>query len=49
MVDYVLAHELAHLKEMNHTQAYWGTSRVLLPDYEERKEWLQVNGGQLYV
>ncbi|WP_046173353.1 M48 family metallopeptidase [Domibacillus indicus] len=49
MVDYVLAHELAHLKEMNHTQAYWDTLRMLLPDYEERKEWLRLNGSQLYV
>lgn len=49
MVDYVLAHEMAHLKEMNHTQAYWDTLRMLLPDYEERKEWLRLNGSQLYV
>lgn len=49
IVDYVLAHELAHLKEMNHTPAYWSTLRMLLPDYEERKEWLRVNGNQLHV
>ncbi|WP_433947038.1 M48 family metallopeptidase [Paenibacillus sp. SN-8-1] len=49
MVDYVLAHELAHLKEMNHTPEYWNTLRMLLPDYEERKEWLRINGSQLYV
>lgn len=49
IVDYVLAHEMAHLKEMNHTQAYWDTLRMLLPDYEERKEWLRLNGSQLDV
>lgn len=49
MVDYVLAHELAHLKEMNHTEAFWNTLRMLLPDYEERKEWLRINGSELYV
>jgi predicted metal-dependent hydrolase len=49
MVDYVLAHEVAHLKEMNHTHAYWETLRMLIPDYEERKEWLRINGNQLYI
>ena len=49
MVDYVLAHEVAHLKEMNHTHAYWETLRMLIPDYEERKEWLRINGSQLYI
>ncbi|MFB6471266.1 M48 family metallopeptidase [Paenibacillus glucanolyticus] len=49
IVDYVLAHELAHLKIMNHTPAYWDTLRMLLPDYEERKDWLRINGGQLSI
>lgn len=49
MVDYVLAHEIAHLKVMNHTPAYWETLRMLIPDYEERKEWLRINGNQLYI
>lgn len=49
IVDYVLAHEVAHLKEMNHTHAYWETLRMLIPDYEERKEWLRINGSQLYI
>src|SRR5690606_6087909 len=49
MVDYVLAHEVAHLKELNHTPAYWETLRMLIPDYEERKEWLRVNSNQLYI
>ena len=49
IIDYVIAHELAHLKEMNHTHAYWETLRMLVPDYEERKEWLRINGNQLYI
>lgn len=49
MVDYVLAHEIAHLKEMNHTAVYWETLRMLIPDYEERKEWLRINGNQFYI
>jgi len=49
IVDYVLAHELAHLKYMNHSKEYWDTLRMLLPDYERRKEWLRVNGRTLTV
>ncbi|WP_427036595.1 M48 family metallopeptidase [Cytobacillus pseudoceanisediminis] len=47
IVDYVLVHELAHLKYMNHTNDYWNFVRSILPDYEQRKEWLRVNGPTL--
>ena len=33
-IDYVVAHELAHLKEMNHGPRFWATVASLLPDYE---------------
>jgi hypothetical protein len=33
-IDYVVAHELAHLKEMNHGPRFWATVANLLPDYE---------------
>jgi predicted metal-dependent hydrolase len=49
IVDYVLAHELVHLKHMNHSKEYWDTLRMLLPDYEQRKEWLRINGSTLNV
>ncbi|WP_316570677.1 SprT family zinc-dependent metalloprotease [Neobacillus sp. YIM B06451] len=48
-IDYVLAHELVHLKIMNHSKEYWETLRMLLPDYEKRKEWLRMNGGTLDI
>ena len=34
MIDYVVAHELAHLREMNHSAAFWDVVRSVLPDYE---------------
>jgi predicted metal-dependent hydrolase len=44
IVDYVVVHELVHLREKNHTQRFWEILATILPDYEKRKEWLKVNG-----
>jgi len=49
IIDYVLAHELAHLKYMDHSKAFWDTLGMLVADYEGRKEWLRVNGKTLYI
>ncbi|EGJ09257.1 MULTISPECIES: M48 family metallopeptidase [Rubrivivax] len=37
VVDYVVTHELAHLREMNHSAAFWGVVRSVLPDYEQAR------------
>jgi predicted metal-dependent hydrolase len=37
VVDYVVVHELAHLKEMNHSKSFWGIVETVLPDYKQRR------------
>lgn len=43
IIDYVVVHELCHLKEMNHSEAFWSLVGEILPDYRKRKEWLKNN------
>ena len=42
--DYVIVHELAHRKEMNHSTAFWEQVEAVLPDYREREKWLKTQG-----
>lgn len=48
VLDYVVAHEVAHLLEMNHSPAFWRVVRRLTPDMEPAREWLNRKGQQLY-
>jgi predicted metal-dependent hydrolase len=42
--DYVFVHELAHLKELNHSSRYWEIVESVMPDYKQREKWLKKNG-----
>ena len=44
ILDYVVVHELAHRKEMNHSPLFWKEVAAVLPDYRERRAWLREHG-----
>ncbi len=42
-IDYVVAHELAHLREMNHSPRFWDVVRSVVPDYQRTREVLKTD------
>lgn len=46
VIDYVIAHELAHLKEMNHGPRFWATVQSVFPDFEQAKHCLRHHATQ---
>lgn len=49
VIDYLAAHEVAHLREMNHGPKFWALCKKLCPDMEASKAWLKQNGSQLHA
>lgn len=47
VLDYVVVHELCHLKQMNHSKKFWKEVERYMPDYQNYKKWLNENGGAL--
>ena len=48
VLDYVVVHELAHRKEMNHSAAFYAIVEQVLPDYRSSQKLLRENGHQLW-
>ena len=44
VVDYVIAHELAHLLEPNHTPRFWNIVKIQVPTMDRARGWLRENG-----
>lgn len=47
MIDYIIVHELVHLREPRHSAEFWRRVERVIPDYIKRKHWLYENGGKL--
>lgn len=47
VLDYVVVHELAHRKEMNHSPAFWAEVERILPDYRKWRKWLKCFGQEV--
>lgn len=48
VLDYIVVHELAHRKEMNHSPAFYEIVRQILPGYKKQQKWLRENGQKLW-
>jgi len=49
VIDYVVIHELCHMREMNHSKQFWRLVEEVLPKYKEYKNWLKHNGDLLNI
>lgn len=47
VIDYIVVHELCHLRFSDHSTQFWNEVDKVLPDYKERKEWLRLRGASL--
>jgi predicted metal-dependent hydrolase len=49
IIDYIVVHELCHLHQRDHTQAFWNEVDKVMSDYRERRAWLKENGAALDI
>ncbi|MEO0547926.1 MAG: SprT family zinc-dependent metalloprotease [Pseudomonadota bacterium] len=49
VLNYLAAHEVAHLREMNHSDRFWAHVKAICPDMERQKAWLRAHGQKLHA
>lgn len=49
IIEYIIVHELAHLKKMNHSAAFWKEIENVMPEYRECKNWLAKHGKEYEI
>jgi hypothetical protein len=47
IIDYIVVHELCHLHQRDHDDAFWNEVDKVMPDFSDRKTWLRQNGAAL--
>jgi predicted metal-dependent hydrolase len=47
VIDYIILHELCHLKIKEHSHHYWDHVRRHIPNYQEKIKWLETSGNHL--
>ena len=47
VIDYIILHELAHIKVKNHSPLYWEFLATICPDWKDQRKWLKENGHRL--
>ncbi len=45
--NYIIVHELSHLKELNHSTRFWKIVEQIMPDYKTQSKWLKENGNSI--
>lgn len=49
IIDYIIVHELAHLKVPDHSDEFWEIVESVMPNYKDKIYWLKINGANLDV
>jgi predicted metal-dependent hydrolase len=49
VLTYVAAHEVAHMVQMNHSDAFWAVVTRLYPGWQAQRKWLQIHGRDLHA
>ena len=47
VIDYIITHEMVHLKYPNHSPEFWNKLDKKMPDYREHENWLKTNGAKM--
>ena len=49
IIEYIIAHELTHLKVMNHSATFWNEMEKVMPEYKECRSWLEKHGKEYEI
>ena len=47
VIDYIVVHEMCHMKHKDHSKEFWDSVYSVMHDYEIRRQWLKNNGIKL--